>query len=436
MSDTAGTNALLCIDILFLPWRRLCWPLHLSCLPVACREAFPAAAVNVYILHAPFFKAILELIEASSGGSAAVCVAYVGRQALKVNYCAVGDTFAGRQIRCHCNIIGYSGAVPVLQEIGDCCRRLVGSHGLDVQHSVRMSCYHTPNDCARVLAGLAPHLLGISTQPLRLETLLPAAAQLEHVALIDMNSDNLSLLGNFHMLKELHVHMQHSVQLTVPLPQLHTLGLTVTGKSWSDGNLQCLLSQAPALRQLVLDRGMDSCGPWLAETRHPLGLNRWDMEALVGVQCQQLDLLTVVSSVIGEHFVSLLARMQCPLKLSIDIARWNLEGRPPLVTLLARLPNLVALTLKNLHGASNALRNEGTAFLPHVQRLELTHIPIDMNNPHLPLHSILSMCPALKHLSLRSSPSLPFLARAEVHARLWHAFKSCAKLVSLKIHES
>ena len=293
-----------------------------------------------------------------------------------------------------------------------------------------MSCYDSSTACARVVTGLAPHLSGISVQPLRLQTLLPAAAQLEHVAFIDMASDNLSLLGHFHVLKELRVHVQHLVQMPVPLPQLHTLGLFFCGASWRDGNLQCLLSQAPALRQLVLDR-VDSGLLRRAKTRHAPGLNRWDMEALVGLQCQQLDLLTVASSAIDEHFVSLLARFQCPLKLSIDTAHWNLDGRAPLLTLLARLPNLVALTLKDLHEATDAIWDQHGGLLHGVQRLEITHT-LEANNSHLPLQSILSMCPALKHLSLHSWPWLSHLAQVEVHARLWHTFKTCAKLVSLK----
>lgn len=425
MSGSARTSALLSC---------LARPLLASasdCLPAACRQAFPAAAVTVK--QAWFLETILEFIEASSGGSAAVCVAGIGGQGVKAN-CAPGDSFAGRQIRCHSEVIGWLFDMPTLQKIGDCCRRLLGSHGLYVQFSVRMSAYDSANNCARVVTGLAPHLSGISVQPLKLQTLLPAAAQLEHVAHINMDSENVSLLGQFRMLKELHVNVQHLDQLRVPLPQLHTLGLNFAGTLLRNGDLQCLLSQAPALRQLVLDRGKD-ISPWLlgAAPQDSLGLIRRDIEALVGLQSQQLDLLTVITSAIDEHTVSWLARLQCPLKLSIniDIAQWNLIRTVPLHTLLARLPNLVALTLENFHIASMLMWDQRGACLHNVQRLEISSYPLERSDSHLPLQSMLSVCPALKHLSLHSWPGLSYTAQVEVHACLCHAFKNCAKLVSL-----
>ena len=431
MSDSARISALLCLQTLCLALRGFCWPLLLKCLPAACRQAFPAAAVTV--VHASLFADMLELIEASSGGSAAVCVAGIGRQGLKASYCSVGDTFAGRQIRCHRKAIGWIAAtssdVSTLQEMGDCCRRLVSSHSLDVQVSVNIAWYAPPNTCATAVAGLAPHLYGISALPLRLQTLLPAAAQLEHIALIDMDSEDLSLLGQFCMLKELHVYGQHLVQLTAALPQLHTLRLIFhdTSTPWGDGSLQCLLSQVPALRQLVL-----CLPPRLTEPQDPLGLSRWDMEALVGLQCQQLDLLTVFNSAIDEHTVGLLAHIQCPLKLSIDIDRWHLKGKMPLFSLLARLPNLIALRLEDLDTVSDVISDQSGGFLHHIQRLEVISYSMHQNNSLMSLQSILSMCPALKHLTLHCRPGLSPTAQTELHTRLWHAFKNCAKLVSLK----
>lgn len=69
----------------------------------------------------------------------------------------------------------------------------------------------------------------------------------------------------------------------------------------------------------------------------PGGLRTGDMEALVGLQCQQLDLLTLITSNIDEFSVSLLARIQCPLNLRVYIVRRNLFGRVPLLALLASL---------------------------------------------------------------------------------------------------
>ena len=109
-----------------------------------------------------------------------------------------------------------------------------------------------------------------------------------------------------------------------------------------------------------------------------------------------------------------------------------LGKRAPL-TLLARLPNLVALRLISLSCASDALWDHCGACLPAVRRLEIVYLPLHMNDSHLPLVSILSMCPALKHLSLLGYPSLRAAERPGIHTRLWHAFKSCAKLTSLQI---
>ena len=91
----------------------------------------------------------------------------------------------------------------------------------------------------------------------------------------------------------------------------------------------------------------------------------------MGLHCQQLDLLTVETQTIDEDAVEVLARIQCPLKLSIEIVKWSLLGSAPLHTLLARLPNLVALTLNNLADVSHALWDQYGAYLPDVQLLEI-----------------------------------------------------------------
>ena len=90
MSDSASTIELLVLlhaqhvpDALALSG--FCWQWHHSatfgctCLPAACREAFPAAVV---IVHASLREPILKLMEASTGGTAAVYVAECGRQGL------------------------------------------------------------------------------------------------------------------------------------------------------------------------------------------------------------------------------------------------------------------------------------------------------------------------------------------------------------------
>ena len=150
--------------------------------------------------------------------------------------------------------------MPDLQKLGDCCRRLLGSLDVDVQVSVCTSrcCLVESSECARMVKCLAPHLNGMSQdvnwspepEGFMLSDLLPAAAQLEHVT----STEDLSLLGHFRMLKELHVVVQNSFHLTAPLPQLHTLALSFFGSSLGESNLQCLFTQAPCLRQLALDR--------------------------------------------------------------------------------------------------------------------------------------------------------------------------------------
>ena len=223
-----------------------------------------------------------------------------------------------------------------------------------------------------------------------------------------MEPNNISLLGRFFMLKELYVSVQHVVQLTTPLLQLHKLGMRFEHGTLLRGfYLQRLLSHAPALRQLELDckhvyadRAVP-CGCWASCC---CGLNRCDMEVLACLQCQQLDLLTVTNSTIDDESVKLLAHIQSPLKLRMDIVTWSFLESAPLFTLLAGLPNLTALTLIRLHEALNALWDQGGATLPYVQRLEVFRLPLGMSDWSLSLQSIVSMCPALKHLYLRSYP--------------------------------
>ena len=183
-------------------------------------------------------------------------------------------------------------------------------------------------------------------------------------------------------------------------------------------------SHAPALRQLVLDcavqPGWQSCG-----------LHKRDMEALVHLQCQQLDVLTLVTHIIDEQSVSLLARIKCPLKLDIDTVCWSSLGSAPLFTLLAGLPNLTELELTLIQYASNVLWDQRGAILPYVQRLKVVAVPL--RDSLLTCQSILGMCPALKHLHLHSASCVTVADRLEFHADLWHAFKSCAKLASLTI---
>ena len=128
------------------------------------------------------------------------------------------------------------------------------------------------------------------------------------------------------MLRVLHVNVRHSVLLTASLPYLHTLGLRFYGTLLREVNLQYLFSGVPALRQLVVECEHD----YVWGENNLCALDRWDVEALVGLQCQQLDLLTVDTSIIDDHTMNLLACIQCPLKLSIDIKEWSLlESAPP-----------------------------------------------------------------------------------------------------------
>ena len=293
---------------------------------------------------------------------------------------------------------------------------------------------------------LAPHLCGMSIgtvsprgfRDLRLQLLLPAAAQLEQVADISTDPEDLIVLGHFCMLKQLQVNVRQSFKLTVLLPHLHTLHLRFCGTFLRECSLQCLFSQAPALRQLVLDYSLvtqysEPESPW---HRPSMSAQSWEMKAVVGLQCQQLDLLTVITTPLDEHSVKLLARIQCPLKLSIDVpgfcifASW--EGTT-LFTLLAGLPNLSELHLTAPCEASNALWDQRGAILPYVQRLEVDYPALPLSDLQSLLQSIMSMCPALKHLSLYSLHPVPLAEKAHIQANFWAAFKSCAKLDSLKI---
>ena len=358
-----------------------------------------------------------------------------GWQGKQIDCCAAGDMFAGRSIRCYKTTCASSDEMPDLQSLGDCCRRLVGSHGVNVQVSVCMeACGDDNPDIAKVVKSLAPHLggilqsngwLGVSLQPL-----LPAAAQLEQVASYVVDSNSFSLLGQFQALKVLHVVVQNPFELTARLPQLHTLTLRSLEPLLSQLKLQCLFSHVPALRQLEL--GWLEGPSWQRSPHY--GLDRWELEALMGLQCQQLNILTVNTIHIDEHTVKSLARVQSPLKLSIDVCCWSSLRSAPLLTLLARLPNLISLRLMHLNLASNALWDQRGAILPNVQRLEITHVPLYQSDSHLPLQSILSMCPAVKHLCVRGFSKLYYEKHCpEVYARLWHAFKCCAKLASFTI---
>ena len=232
---------------------------------------------------------------------------------------------------------------------------------------------------------LTPHLRGLSLHPrqgygFNLRHFLPAAAQLEQITGIE--DKFLSCLGHLHMLKVLHIDVrqrhQHSTLLTAPLPRLHTLSLRFHGTLFRQVSWQGLFSHAPALRQLVLDC---SAYPGWPNGSHD-GLDTWDIEAMVGVQCQQLDLLTLETDAIDEHIVHLLARIQCPLKLSINICNWRRLRSAPLNTLLAHLPNLVALTLILL---SYVLWDQHGSCLPDVQRLEIVSLPPQTNSSNLPI---------------------------------------------------
>ena len=113
-----------------------------------------------------------------------MCAAGAGGQGARIDCCAAGDIFAGRSIRFHAS----SSEMPDLQNLGDCCRRLVGSHGVDVQVSLCMRGpgFYIPY-MPEVVKCLAPHLCGISRSQstdwlgISLQPLLPAAAQLEQV---------------------------------------------------------------------------------------------------------------------------------------------------------------------------------------------------------------------------------------------------------------
>ena len=259
---------------------------------------------------------------------------------------------------------------------------------------------------AKVVKCLAPHLSGM-LQPndwdnfslgFSLQPLLPAAAQLEQVTSFVWDPQSLSLLGQFHVLNVLHVNVLHPVQLTAPLPQLHTLTLRFDYTKFREVHLQCLFCLVPVLRQLVLD-----C--WVAT-----GLDRWDLEALVSLPCQQLNLLTLQTHNIDEDTVKMLARIQCPLELRINILQWRCLGAAPLLTLLARLPNLVALRLAASWTPwdAYALWDQCRACLPHVQKLEIEDLPLPLYDSHLFLQGLLSMCPTVKHLCLSGwDTSLP-----------------------------
>ena len=366
-------------------------------------------------------------------------VADAGRQGVEADCLPAGDTFAGRRVCFHSTVTGSADNVPALQELGDSCRRLRGSHSMDVQVSLCMQC-ENHSECsakvAEVVKCLVPHLCGMWVQPntlaFSLQPLLPAAAQLERLGAIETDSETFSLLGHFPMLKELSVHVQHLRQLTAPLPQLHTLQLLFWGALLRQDILQCLVCHAPALRRLVL--GCESEWPHFTYRPSPPGLQRWDIQALVGLQCQQLDFLTVQTDIIDEHTVTLLACIQCPLQLWIDVSDLSLLRSGPLLTLLARLPNLVGIALDNIATASSALWDQRGACLPYVRWLQLSSLPLDMNDSHMPFQSILTMFPALKHLALHSDPPLSLAARPGVHAHLWDAFKTCAsQLVSLAV---
>ena len=158
---------------------------------------------------------------------------------------------------------------------------------------------------------------------------------------------------------------------------------------------------------------------------------------LVSLQCQQLDLLTLITSMIDEQSVTLLACIQCPIRLEIDDLDWSWLRAVPLFTLLAGLPNLIALSITSFSEPSNVRRMSGIlwyqrgAILPHVRWLEVEGIRL--SDSLSTLQSILGMCPALKHLYLHSASKLPLADRLAVQEHFWHAFQLCAKLVLLKI---
>ena len=357
-----------------------------------------------------------------------MCIADASWWDLKANYCAPGDNFAGRRICFHTTAGSFPYDMSALQRLGDCCRRLLGSHGVDVQVSYD---FEGHQGCAKVGQCLGPHLCRLSAHSrgffdLRLQLLLPAAAQLAQVTSLEFDvyaPENISLLGQSHMLTVLHVNVWRPVQLTAPLPRLQTLGLRFYGSLVREYNLQCLFSAAPALRQLDLEYKVR----W-----GPFGLDRWDLDALVGLQCQQLHLLTSDTDTITEHTVKLLACIQCPLKLRIG-AGLELELLEEHATpdTAGKAPRFGALTFISLQRALNALWDRRGALLPDVQRLEIVDIPLDLSDSQLPIKSILSMCPALRHLSLHACPPLSLAAQPEVLCAPVDAFQSHAKLVSL-----
>ena len=120
-------------------------------------------------------------------------------QGLRADFCNPDDLFAGRRT-CFSYTpedvldppLRYMAALS-LQKLGDCCRRLLGSHGVNVQTSVCADLLYTPHwDGPRNVECLAPHLCGMEVAPwlpesfyrlgFRLHDLLPAAAQLQRVS--------------------------------------------------------------------------------------------------------------------------------------------------------------------------------------------------------------------------------------------------------------
>ena len=99
---------------------------------------------------------------------------------------------------------------------------------------------------------------------------------------------------------------------------------------------------------------------------------------------------------------------------------------------LARLPNLTIIKLVCLHEASNALWDQRGAIKPFVQRLEVEHLLLAMSDLLLPFPSILCLCPALS-TSPCTAVVKQMASRLELHAHIWHACKTCVKLVTLTI---
>ena len=135
----------------------------------------------------------------------------------------------------HSTIMGSADNVPALQELGDSCRRLRGSHSVDVQVSLCMQCGHY-SECsdakvAKVVKCLVPHLCGMSVPPnhfgISLQPLLPAAAQLERLEAIETDSKTFSLLGQFPRLKELCPCTALIPADSAPASTLHTVSVGV-----------------------------------------------------------------------------------------------------------------------------------------------------------------------------------------------------------------